>query len=281
MKETEIANLVQFGLTKLEAEIYLVLLQNPNSTGYRIAQILNKPVPNTYKALNSLQAKQLILADSSQKTRIYTAVPIAEYLDYKTIEFNTKRHELLQQLEHYKTPTVEGGIYRLENIQDIISRASILIAKAQDILLVDIFPALLPLLRDEIEKVAASGTRVMVKTYEPTKIKNCLVVNNETDSQLVEKFYGEWLNIIADGREYLLSFINLNKERVYEAFWSKNLFLSLMMHNGFSDEFIFTQIRSMIENGTEYKELLEYLKHYDTIKTSSTHAFQDFMKQFS
>ena len=52
----------EIGLSELEATIYIWLLENKRSTGYKIAMQIGKPVANTYKALKSLQP---VAADNS------------------------------------------------------------------------------------------------------------------------------------------------------------------------------------------------------------------------
>ena len=49
----------KLGLNDLEVAIYIWLLENNRSTGYKIANQLNKPVANTYKALKNLQKNQI------------------------------------------------------------------------------------------------------------------------------------------------------------------------------------------------------------------------------
>ena len=60
MQNKSIYYLKNIGFSNLEALIYLTLLNESNLTGYRIAQILGKPVRNTYTSLMSLQKKRKI-----------------------------------------------------------------------------------------------------------------------------------------------------------------------------------------------------------------------------
>lgn len=280
MKEKEIYNLKQFGFTELEAKIYIALLEEPNSTGYRIAQILGKPMPNTYKALNNLKNKKAVISDESLKIQVYSAVPISEYLDYKTLEFNTRKKALEVQLKHYETKKIDGGIHRLDNFDDIFSRAQIMIHNAQDIILVDAFPNMLEKLIDMLVAVSKTGIRVMVKSYKPLSIQDVELIYSEKDSMIVNQYFGEWLNIVVDGKENLLCFVDKDERRVFEAFWSKNLFLSLIIYNGFSNEFTLSQLRRMLEKGKTKKDLTNMLNSYDSIRTSNISAYKEFLNKF-
>ena len=61
--------LSSFGFSDLEANAYINLLQEPGITGYRVAKNLGKPVANTYKALDSLIKKGLIIAEENDKNK--------------------------------------------------------------------------------------------------------------------------------------------------------------------------------------------------------------------
>ena len=89
--EESIRVLQTLGFSKLEAAIYTFLLQQPPTTGYGIALALGKPIANTYKGINALQAKGAVIVDESQ-TRLCRAVPPAEI-------FGQMQHTLKQHCE--------------------------------------------------------------------------------------------------------------------------------------------------------------------------------------
>ena len=55
---TGIDALRELGFTELESRIYIFLLEESPATGYRIAQAIEKPVANTYKAIELLYYKR-------------------------------------------------------------------------------------------------------------------------------------------------------------------------------------------------------------------------------
>jgi len=56
-RESRVKALTDLGLNNLEANVYLALLIDPGSTGYRVAKNLGKPVSNVYQALESLTGR--------------------------------------------------------------------------------------------------------------------------------------------------------------------------------------------------------------------------------
>lgn len=280
MNKQEINNLIQFGFTGLEAEIYITLLQEPNSTGYRIAQVLGKPVPNTYKALNNLKTKNIITVDESAKTQLFSALPIGDYLNAKESEFKKRRTEIETQLKRYEIPKVAGGISRIDKVDAIFSRVHKLISDAEQVVLVDAFPRALQRLADDLQTAAKNGKRVVVKAYQPVSIPGCEVIFSKADSHLADKFFGDWLNIVVDGRESLLSFIDPENQRVFEAFWCNNLFLSLLLYNGFHHEMMLAHLKEEINNNRSTVDLKELISEYDPDKTSNLRAMETFFNKF-
>ena len=88
MKGNDLLKLLrELGLSELEANIYIWLLENKRSTGYKISGQIGKPVANTYKALKSLQNKGAVISDDSKGTTYFDTIPIEEFLNKLENEF--------------------------------------------------------------------------------------------------------------------------------------------------------------------------------------------------
>ena len=84
----ELATLLrEMRLSELEANVYIWLLENHRSTGYKIAMQIGKPVANTYKALKSLEKKGAVVSDDSSGTIYFDTIPIEEFLNKLEKEF--------------------------------------------------------------------------------------------------------------------------------------------------------------------------------------------------
>ena len=62
--EAAVESLQELGFTETEALAYAGLVPISPATGYRVAQAIGKPAANTYKALESLEAKGAVLVES-------------------------------------------------------------------------------------------------------------------------------------------------------------------------------------------------------------------------
>jgi len=78
------------GFNALEEQAYAALLQAPGQTGYKLAQALNKPVANIYKALELLLEKGAVLVEDGDPA-FYRATPIAELFDKLETELRQQR----------------------------------------------------------------------------------------------------------------------------------------------------------------------------------------------
>jgi len=131
MNRDELEILMELGFTNLEAQIYITLLQNPESTGYKVAHLLGKPIPNTYKALSKLKAKKAILSDESVKNQVYTPIAIKDYLDGRELEFKNKRVFLEEKLKRYERKDTSEGIYKIEEVKELYLTVEKLIKEAK------------------------------------------------------------------------------------------------------------------------------------------------------
>src|SRR3954447_5665376 len=101
------APLAVLGLTDLEAEVYCYLVEHSPATPYRIARDLGKPVANTYKAVQTLERKSLVVIDET-KTRLCRAIEPNDVIKRFQDGFAQKLENAAQALSSLKpAPTGE------------------------------------------------------------------------------------------------------------------------------------------------------------------------------
>lgn len=245
--------LKDIGFSDLEADAYLALLSEPGSTGYRIAQIIGKPVPNTYKTLDNLENRGAIIADHSGRSRLYSAVPIGDFIDSMVRGLESSRKMLQKELSDVGTLPPEEGIYRLQNVQQVYSKAESMIASANTSLLIDIDPIPLRQLEPSIDAAVERGLKPLVHVHSDSmnrKINGCEVINScKLD------WPGEWLVVHADGREYLIAVITPDERRVLQAVWSRNAFIAPLVFHGTLDKAILYSVMIMFGKGLSRDEI--------------------------
>ena len=241
--------LAGIGLTGLEASAYVALLREPGATAYRVAQMIGKPPPNTYKALDSLLAKGAVVIDESSGSKTYVALPIGEYLNTKRRNLDAQQREIEESLADVAVEGVEHGVFRLTRVDQVIERCRTMIAEAKWLVLIDAFPGPLGELEKEARAAARRGVDVFIKPYAPISIPGCDVIEASPGAPQLEIWNGDWLNVVADCSESVQAFLAKNGAAVHAATWCRNPYLAMLDFNGMASEFILTRVIQVAGKG--------------------------------
>lgn len=226
--------LTALGFNDTEASLYCELLQAP-ATGYRLAQAVGKSPPNVYHALGSLAQKGAVLTDDGNG-KVYRAVPVAELLETLDRRFDLRREEARAALNAIDAKTADDRIYHLKTSGQVQAAARRMIAETREILLFDLFPDVFELLRDDLRTAAASGVKVAGIVYAATEAEGVSAILSSGSPDLLERWPGHQLSLVADAREYLLALLSRDGKTVRHAVWSDGAYLSALQHNALASE---------------------------------------------
>jgi len=260
MKQRVQGLLCEIGFCGLEAAVYQALLQEPGATGYRISQIVGKPVANTYKALDSLRVKGAIVVDETSGTRTYAALSIHEYLDRMKENLTAKQVQIERGLKELVVTPMQSGIFQLTGVEQVYERVKNILKEAKSIVLVDAFPQPLEKIRTELNSALKRGVKIFIKAYAPTKFQGCDLVAPEKETAQLKAWNGDWLNIFVDCGEFVQSFLKKGNAGVHEAVWSRNPYLSFLAYGGFLNELLLTRIGQMIKAGSDTEAITQEMK---------------------
>lgn len=252
--------LVDLGLTRLEAEVYVFLLSESPATGYRIASGLGKPAANTYKAIESLASKGAIVVDEG-KSRLCRAVSPAELLARLERDFDAQKRRALKSLSVVRGLQADDRVYQLKSSEQVLERCRQMLSEAEQVVLADLFPAALEELRDDLRAATARGLSVAVKVYEPVELPGIDVSVDPDGPETLVRWPGTWLNLVTDGAQHLLSFFSADGKRVHQAVWSGSAYLSWVYHSAFGAEFALAHVSQLLASGAPEREILAWLKH--------------------
>jgi sugar-specific transcriptional regulator TrmB len=269
--------LVSLGFTALEADVYARLLEEPATTGYRIAQALGKPAPNIYKALESLYGKGAVIVDDGV-TRVCRAVPPDELLGQLERRFHENRERAARSLAERSGAQADDRVYRLGSTEQVFERARAMIARATRIVLVDAFPQPLGVLRAELERSAAAGVEVAVLTYGEAEIAGARVIENPQAAEVRSRWPGQWLNVVADGREHLVSFLSRDGRSVHQAIWSGSPYLSWVYHSALASEALLAEVRQQLDRGASADELRARLEQLGSLRAVEAPGYRELMR---
>ncbi|HEY1938510.1 MAG TPA: helix-turn-helix domain-containing protein [Candidatus Angelobacter sp.] len=249
-----------FGFNCLEERAYVALLQAPGQTGYKVAQALKKPVANVYKALESLLEKGAVLVEDGDPA-VYQATPIAELFDKLETELRKQRRSAVRQLSA-GTPPPDERVYRLGSREQTIQRARGMIASSKRVLLLDFFPNLVSELAAEISAAAARGVKIAGQIYAPAQFSGAMLTLRTERDHVLQRWAGDWMNLVADGQELLISVLERSGNGLHQAIWTRSPYLAWSYHSALYAEILLNRLRVEIENGTGKRKLLQLMEEY-------------------
>jgi len=236
----------EMGLSELEAYIYIWLLGNKRSTGYKIAGQIGKPVANTYKALKSLQQKGAVVSDKSSGTVYFDTIPIEEFLNKIENEFKTKREQIIEEVNKLEVQQEPTGIYELQSKELVFEKASSMIKSAQNTLLIDGFPAPMQTIKQYLTEDRANEITIYVKNYSGNNIKHVHQIQASIPELIYTELNGQWLIVLKDTVESLIAFFIKDGRELIHCIWTKDPFISFILFNGSAYEFNFTEVCEQI-----------------------------------
>ncbi len=231
------------GFSGLEVDVYLALLEEPNSSGYHVAQKIGKLVGSTYKALDSLRSKGAVLADEKSRPTTYVALSISEYMETRRRDLEVLQAQIEREMEDVAALPAHGGIFELESIAHVYERCRSLLRGARDVVLLNIDARPLEELRPELTAAADRGVKVLIKTRAPV---------SATPSDV---WTGDELGVAVDFREYVQAFLKMDGSGVEEAIWVRQPHLAKQVCLLFQSDFTLTRVRAMVQAGKEVREI--------------------------
>ncbi len=259
---------MELGLSELEASICLVLQGDPGLTGYAIAKRLGKAVPNVYRGISSLKGKGGIIGDSTRPTEVFSVVPLEEFTSRIMSSLSNKIDAVERAFGDTESIPPESGVYKLSQADQVIEKAVSMINTAEKVLSVFVDSDLLDRLAPYFSAASRRGVKIAVRCYEPAEIEGCDVYLWKRRPEM-EIWKGEILCLAMDGSEVLISFLG-NRQNKVTIFWIKNLFLSMLFHQGMSSGIIHGRLITGLDEGISAEKLLEEMqnlteKHFYTI----------------
>jgi len=235
------------GLNPLESEVYTHLLtQDEPVTAYRIGKALGKPTANVYKAIEALARKGAVVLEFGEP-RLCRAVPPEEFLTQLEASFQQTTRQAAELLSDSRHHFPDERIYQLESASLVFERLRLMLESAEKIAAVDVFPKAMEVVRPDIEKAAARGVKVYVQGYEQQEVPGTHFVQAYQSASILRHWRSQQLNCVVDGREVLLALIRNNLAELYQAVWTKNLFIACVVHAGLMREHFFHEIAALKE----------------------------------
>lgn len=272
--------LVDLGLSQLEAEVYAVLVAHPSVTGYRVGQLLNKPTANVYKAIEALARKGALLVEEGD-TRACRAVPPAEFLGHLAATYQAKASRVVNRLTNVAAPTTDEKVYQIQSAPLVFERAQRMIEEARRIVVVDAFPGALNPLLPHLEAASARELDVFVQVYQPTAVRGAQVAQVYQGEKVLAYWASQQLNVVVDGRELLVTLLSQDLTEVHQAVWSQSLYLSCILHAGMMREQIVHRLMELQGRDHALEQMRDVLFAQQFFHTSNVPGQQALLARYA
>lgn len=212
--------LVQFGLTRQEANIYLCLLRNKDLSGYEVSKLTGISRSNVYSALASLveEGAAYLLEGETNK---YTAVPIEDFCENRIRWLTGLKKELAVQIPQIGNSsegyiTISSHRHIMDKIYNMLDHVAYRVYLSMPTEYLEQF-------RSHLEQLAADGKKVvlLISDLPSTEIKGSIIYQTgKRDRQLrliVDSSYvltGEMTGSVTDSCLYCgqKNFVNVFKD---------------------------------------------------------------------
>jgi predicted transcriptional regulator len=251
-------SLVALGFSRLEAAIYVYLLEESPATGYQIAKAIEKPNANTYQALESMTQRGLLLVEDGRPRR-YRAVPHQEMLRQLDAAYTARIETASKELDAIRPATADLQVYRITDYTQVIERCRAMLARARRKVVVDAFPGVLAIILDELQATAGRGTEVIAKIYEPVALEGVMVVIDYRGRHIPDKWGFQWLNLVVDGREHLFACLDVEEMRLIQAIWTESPYVAFLIHTGLLCEMAVDAMLTGVKGTPVNDQLMEIL----------------------
>ncbi len=280
-KLTEIAeSLSQLGFTELEATIYCYLVENSPATPYRVSQDIGKPVANTYKSVQALYQKGLVMIDDTNN-RLCQAIPPSEVLGKLKATF-LERHDSAERALAQLRPSADSErIFALGSADQVFERCRKMIAVAESIVLVDAFPGVVEILKTDLESAAKRKLTVVLHAYKPVELTGVEVIPFQSADKMLDRWGGNWLIVVVDGAEYLFAYLSDDGRTVHNAIWCASAFLALPQHSNLTMSLRASLLERMIKEGVPRKEMESSLKRTAKWLVAAGRGYRELATKFS
>jgi len=168
--------LIEYGLTRQEATIYIELLKHGSMTGYEVSKETGISKSNVYAALKGLTQKGAAVCEEGEATRYF---PIeAEIFCDNHLRYLKQIREHLINNQPKQIEEVEGYI-TIQSARHIYNKIYELLGKCEKRLYIMAETKVIMKFKKELEELATEGKKVVVLTGTELTIEGAIVYKTE------------------------------------------------------------------------------------------------------
>ncbi|MBT7370928.1 MAG: TrmB family transcriptional regulator [Gammaproteobacteria bacterium] len=218
MKTTE--TLKDLGFTTNEAKAYLALLTCQPATAYEIAKKAGLPTSKIYETVNRLAGRGVFQATGETGSAQYYAMKPADLMESIQTRTIATTNQLLPELEKIPGSNQNNLIWPLMGSTQIQGKALQLITRAQDTILVSLWPDELIWCDDALRQAEERGVQIALVHFGSPRTTIGATYHHPVEKTLYAEKGGRGLTLVVDGTEVVIA--NFKTEGDVEGAWSRN-----------------------------------------------------------
>jgi HTH-type transcriptional regulator, sugar sensing transcriptional regulator len=236
------------GLNRVEAEVYVTLVQHGPLSGYRVGQLLGRPDANVYKALASLANRRLALEQTGER-KTYRATPFPEIVDALRADLESRTELAAAEVGRIAAVAADDwALYHVSTYEHAIGKASALFDDATTSILIDAPAAIVEEFRAPLERAAARGVAVLIKSYTDAGIRGATNAFSDESARTYDRWLVDWLNVVVDASNTIIVYFARDAEHsVLQGVWTESPYLSWTLHSTLFSEITMTCIQAAVE----------------------------------
>lgn len=158
-----IEELQRFNFSKMEAKVYVTLVQNPDINGYQIAKILNIPRSTVYSCLDNLYEKGAVFLIAGEKN-LYQANDPETFFENLKSSYTNSANSIKEELKKLTIKTENNQYFNIEGYDNLINKIKEMIKNSKNEIYLNLGMGIDDF-REELNDACDRGVRVIVFTF--------------------------------------------------------------------------------------------------------------------
>ena len=222
--ETIIQIMKKYDFSEMETLVYTTLLEKGVMTGYEVSKQSGVARSKVYNVLEKLIKKNLVVVNKSEPN-LYYAISSEEFLERLEKNVNHDLEVLENRLGNIKAKEEEELLWKLDDFNSALDKASHLITHAKDTLLIQIWEEELSVkmieMLQEAERRVPRFVLILFSNEHRYDIPLKKYYIHGFEEEKLKDFGSQWINIVADDKEVVFGTLDRSTQEI-DVTWTKN-----------------------------------------------------------